>query len=620
MRSGDLDLSESPKESGGIPRKNWSREVMEKAVQDVQNGILGLRRAALEYNVPRSTLSDYVQQKSHFGATSGPAKYLSSEEEEEVVKWIAGCAEIGWAKSVREIRGVVSTIVSSKLGYAVNVSQGWWDKFRKRHPQLVLRSSEMIAYKRAVAVNKDVIDHYFDLLECTLKKNGLSERAPQIFNADESGMPLSPQAGKRVGLKGTKRVYCVSSGVKTQITVLCCASASGYAIPPLVIFKRKNMAASLTTGQIAGTSYGLNPKSGWIDGDIFRDWFLRHFLLHAPAVRPLLLLLDGHSSHFEPNFIREAAGQGVIVFCLPPNTTHVCQPLDSTCFHSLKAHWGNVCSEYLAANPGKVITVYQFSSLFASAFTRAFTPQNIISSFRMTGVFPPNRRAIPIPGYGESAKASLTPTAQVAKAKGIRYLPLYTPSKSDNSPPFHTPSRSDKSSKNDLSFTDKELQLFSRRFDEGYDMTTDERYNEWMRVYHFQNPTQSSLASLGSSFKGLNLSQDLSDISNKDSASPDTSPVTVNFQSKISEFLVIPTPPARRPEAKTCGKAKVISGVDYLELMDKKEAEKRQKQAEKQEKRVQAELKRKEREEKKALKALEKANKKKAKGIIMFWL
>lgn len=292
MRSGDLDLSESPKESGGIPRKNWSREVMEKAVQDVQNGILGLRRAALEYNVPRSTLSDYVQQKSHFGATSGPAKYLSSEEEEEVVKWIAGCAEIGWAKSVREIRGVVSTIVSSKLGYAVNVSQGWWDKFRKRHPQLVLRSSEMIAYKRAVAVNKDVIDHYFDLLECTLKKNGLSERAPQIFNADESGMPLSPQAGKRVGLKGTKRVYCVSSGVKTQITVLCCASASGYAIPPLVIFKRKNMAASLTTGQIAGTSYGLNPKSGWIDGDIFRDWFLRHFLLHAPAVRPLLLLLD----------------------------------------------------------------------------------------------------------------------------------------------------------------------------------------------------------------------------------------------------------------------------------------------------------------------------------------
>ena len=46
---------------------------------------------------------------------------------------------------MKEIRGVVSAIVSNKLGYPVNVSQGWWDKFRKRHPQLVLRSSEMRA-------------------------------------------------------------------------------------------------------------------------------------------------------------------------------------------------------------------------------------------------------------------------------------------------------------------------------------------------------------------------------------------------------------------------------------------------------------------------------------------
>ena len=57
----------------------------------------------------------------------------------------------------------------------MNVSQGWWDKFRKRHPELVLRSSEMLAYKRAVAVNKEVIDHYFDLLEDTLKQNNLLE-------------------------------------------------------------------------------------------------------------------------------------------------------------------------------------------------------------------------------------------------------------------------------------------------------------------------------------------------------------------------------------------------------------------------------------------------------------
>ena len=195
---------------------------MQKAVQDVESGVLGVRRAALEYNIPKSTLSDRVSGKVQPGTVSGPPRYLSDEEEQEVVNWISGCAEIG-----REVRAVVSALVSKKSGVAVSVSQGWWDKSRKRHPELVLRAGEMLAYKRAIAVNKGTIDHYFDLLENTFRKNGLLERPGLIFNADESGMPLSPHPGKKVGIRGTKRVCSIASGVKTQITVLCCVSASG---------------------------------------------------------------------------------------------------------------------------------------------------------------------------------------------------------------------------------------------------------------------------------------------------------------------------------------------------------------------------------------------------------
>ena len=352
-------------------------------------------------------------------------------------------------------------------------------------------------------------------------------RPAQIFNADESGIPLSPQSGKRVGIRGSKRVYCVSSGVKSNITVLCCANAAGYAIPPLVIFKRQNLLPSLTVGQVPGTAYGLNAKSGWINGEIFRDWFHKHFLLHAPAARPLLLLLDGHSSHFEPDFIREAASQGVIVFALPPNTTHVCQPLDSTCFRSLKLHWGNACSEYLAANPGKIVTIYQFSKLFAAAFIRAFTPQNVISSFRLTGVFPPNRRAIPIPGFsGESGTAPLTPTAKLAKAKGIRFLPLFGSSKTDSS---------QLASSRSLIFTEEEVKRFERWYEEGYDLDTDDRYIKWLKVYH-KHPVRSSSA-LETSFRSLNI-QDLSEINGTTTTSYSSSPV--EFRTTISEFLRVP--------------------------------------------------------------------------------
>jgi len=173
------------------------------------------------------------------------------------------------------------------------------------------------------------------------------------------------------------------------------------------------------------------------------------------------LLIDGHSSHFNPEFIRQAASHGVMVFCLPPNTTHVCQPLDSTCFRSLKAFWNEACDGYMGCHPGKVITIYQFSMLFASAFFKAFTPRNIIASFRATGVFPPNRRAIPIPGYSQTTKDVATPTAKVAQRQGIQYLPFYSPpcSKEVSQVP---------------SFTAAETERFQVRFEEGYDLTHDE--------------------------------------------------------------------------------------------------------------------------------------------------
>lgn len=61
------------------------------------------RRAALEYSVSKSTLHDRLTGKVLPGAVGGaPRYYLDNEEEEELVKWIIGCAEVGYA--VRAIR------------------------------------------------------------------------------------------------------------------------------------------------------------------------------------------------------------------------------------------------------------------------------------------------------------------------------------------------------------------------------------------------------------------------------------------------------------------------------------------------------------------------------------
>ena len=55
--------------------------------------------------------------------------------------------------------------------------------------------------------------------------------------------------------------------------------------------------------------------------------------------RPLLLILGGHSSHYCPDTIKRAFEEDVIVFTLPPNTTHITQPLDIGVFGPAKAAW-----------------------------------------------------------------------------------------------------------------------------------------------------------------------------------------------------------------------------------------------------------------------------------------
>ena len=43
------------------------------------------------------------------------------------------------------------------------------------------------------------------------------------------------------------------TGDKSQITVIACCNAAGYAIPPTVVFDRKQIRQELTYGEIPGT-------------------------------------------------------------------------------------------------------------------------------------------------------------------------------------------------------------------------------------------------------------------------------------------------------------------------------------------------------------------------------
>lgn len=81
--------------------KLWTDDRMTKALMAVAEGS-SVRRAAEEYGVPRSTLHDRVNGRVIHGSKSGPRKYLTSLEEEQLVAHLKNCASIGYGKSRKE--------------------------------------------------------------------------------------------------------------------------------------------------------------------------------------------------------------------------------------------------------------------------------------------------------------------------------------------------------------------------------------------------------------------------------------------------------------------------------------------------------------------------------------
>ena len=231
-------------------------------------------------------------------------------------------------------------------------------------------------------------------------------------------------------LSGVKNSSFVTGGEKSQLTVLACTSAAGYALPPLVIFDRLTWNPKLAEGEVPGSYYALS-KNGWINGELFHDWFMNHFLNYVPKTRPLLLLLDGHSSHYFPSTIKFAAEEGIVIFVLPPNTTHITQPLDKGCFSPLKVKWRQVCHDYRTKYPGRVVSRFDFSKLFSEAWYESMSSKNIISSFKVTGICPFDRHSLDIPGMAKEEFTMFQPK-NLPEKTGLKYIPLYSPSRSNS--------------------------------------------------------------------------------------------------------------------------------------------------------------------------------------------
>jgi len=161
-------------------------------------------------------------------------------------------------------------------------------------------------------------------------------------------------------------------------------------VPPAMIFPRVVFKQHMLNGCYPGT-LGLATKSGWMTSDLFLE-VMKHFVKHTASSKenPSLLLLDNHESHLNIASLDYAKKHGVTLLTFPPHTTHKLQVLDVVLMGPFKTYYNSAVTTWMRLNPGIPFSIYNVASCVNEAYARAMTPQNIISGFRKTGIFPYN--------------------------------------------------------------------------------------------------------------------------------------------------------------------------------------------------------------------------------------
>lgn len=320
---------------------------MKKAINAVKNKEMGWLSAAKTYGVPQSTLRRHALEhnkilKPNFKGLGRYKPTFPPDVGRQLVNHLK-FLETRLFGLTRTSLQELAFELAERNGFTHNFNkekrragQEWLDGFLRRNKDISLRKPEATSAARAQAFNKPQVTNFFKTYQDLLQIRNIDPH--RIYIADESGLSTVQKPQKIIAKTGRKQVGCITSAERgTNVTVVCCMSAGGSYIPPVLIFPRKNMKNELLDGAPAGT-LGIAQESGWMTTEVFLKW-LKHFQTYAKAnlEDKVILILDGHASHKGIDALNYSKENGIEMICLPPHCTHRMQPLD-VCFTDRLKH------------------------------------------------------------------------------------------------------------------------------------------------------------------------------------------------------------------------------------------------------------------------------------------
>lgn len=387
--------------SGKYTRKRclYSKDSLHEALCAINAG-MNVHAASKKFNIPRSTL-DAKKKKVYADKKPGIPTVLSNEEENTLIDWIFYLSRRGFPVTKNQLLDSVQMLIKSlqRKTKFVNDRPGrhWYEGFLKRHKKFATRMTKNLTFRRA-EVTENAIRGWFSEISNYLNSKELLNIAPErIFNCDEAAFLLNPKESSVLAEKGQKNVYkIVDNNEKENITVLFTGNAAGILVPPLVLFSYKRIPGYIASKLPNDWSCGRS-DNGWMTGANFYEYIANVFhpwLIRSGIPRPVILYLDGHSSHMTKHLSDFCSTHEIELIAFYPNATHILQPMDVSVFRPIKLIWKTIVNKYRIENKQSAVAKEDFGVLLNKAIDSADIFKCLQNGFRVCGLYPLNADAI----------------------------------------------------------------------------------------------------------------------------------------------------------------------------------------------------------------------------------
>jgi hypothetical protein len=379
--------------------------LIDKALSDIQSGkYKSPYEAEKVLGLPKSSITRRVNGGSSRSQARQQQQKLSYAQENVLLKWIKELTISGYSPGHRLLKEIAeelrtkrtydldnASLNSLELPPQYTLGRDWVPRFILRHPHLTVAIGRRIESVRMDGATKPVLDAWFNAYKKVVQEQGIKQE--NTYNMDESGFSIGTMESTRIILDSTLRTkHQAHPGRQEWVSMVECICADGTILPPLGIFKGKNILQNWIPNEVLDKWFFSANTKGWTSNLHGLEWLKRVF---EPTTRTKangeyrLLICDGHDSHISGSFIAHCLQNRIILLILPPHTSHLLQPLDVAIFGPLKKRLTAALSHL---NQAQLIRIQKFEWMeaYIQARSDVCNRQNIESAWRGAGLFPFN--------------------------------------------------------------------------------------------------------------------------------------------------------------------------------------------------------------------------------------